>query len=77
MKRFTLFILTLLIGMSLYAQNIKLGYVNTDRVLLDSNEAAEIARLFQLDKQKWTTQIRSLDEGFVANELVMNQEVVN
>lgn len=51
-----------MIGVSIFAQNIKLGYVNTDRVLLDSNEAAEIARLFQLDKQKWTTQIRSLDE---------------
>jgi len=47
---------------SVYAQSTKLGYVNTDRILLDSNEAAEIARLFQLDRQNWTNQIRSKDE---------------
>ncbi len=45
-----------------YGQAVKLGYVNTDRLLLESNEAAEISRLFNLDKQNWTNQIRQLDE---------------
>jgi len=45
-----------------FAQTVKLGYVNTDRILIQSNEAAEIARLFNLDKQNWSNQIRQLDE---------------
>ncbi len=62
MKKLILITLVLIGILSLGAQNTKLGYVNTDRILLDSNEAAEISRLFQLDRQNWTNQIRSLDE---------------
>ncbi len=62
MKRLILIIVVLLGALSLGAQAVKLGYVNTDRLLIDSNEAAEIARLFSLDKQNWTNQIRQLDE---------------
>ncbi len=54
-------ILIVLIGIA-SAQTIKLGFVDTDRVLFSSNEAAEIARLFNLDKQNWTNQIRQLDD---------------
>ncbi len=63
MKKTILVIILILgiIGIAM-AQTIKLGYVNTDRVLFESNEAAEIARLFNLDKQNWTNQIRQLDE---------------
>ncbi|MEN6445702.1 MAG: OmpH family outer membrane protein [Candidatus Cloacimonas sp.] len=45
-----------------YAQPVKFGFVNTDRLLMESNEAAEVARLFALDKQNWTNQIKSLDD---------------
>jgi outer membrane protein len=62
MKKLSILIIALLAVAGVYAQSIKLGYVNTDRILLDSNEAAEIARLFQLDRQNWTNQIRGLDE---------------
>ncbi|MCB5259842.1 MAG: OmpH family outer membrane protein [Candidatus Cloacimonetes bacterium] len=62
MKRLSILILALLSIAAIYAQNAKLGYVNTDQILFDSNEAAEIARLFQLDRQNWSNQIRSLDE---------------
>lgn len=60
----TLMILILGLGMIAagYAQQVKLGYVDTDRLLLESNEAAEISRLFSLDKQNWTNQIKQLDE---------------
>ncbi|MCB5246687.1 MAG: OmpH family outer membrane protein [Candidatus Cloacimonetes bacterium] len=58
-------LLLLIIGLGLislgFAQ-VKLGYVNTDRLLLESNEAAEISRLFNLDKQNWTNQIKQLDD---------------
>lgn len=62
MKRLCILLIALLALGAVYAQQTKLGYVNTDRVLLDSNEIAEISRLFQLDKQNWTNQIRTLDE---------------
>jgi outer membrane protein len=74
-------LLAVLLGiMSLgFAQPIKLGYVNTDRLLIDSNEAAEIARLFALDKQNWTNQVKSLDDeikqmerDFEIRKLTMN-----
>ena len=77
------YILTLSVLLALfafaYAQPVKLGFVNTDRLLLDSNEAAEVARLFALDKQNWTNQIKSLDEeikqmerDFEIRKLTMN-----
>ena len=44
------------------AQAVKLGVVDTDRVLAQSNEAAEISRLFNLDLQNWRSQLRSMDE---------------
>ena len=63
MKKIILMLALLLSLFSLgFAQAIKLGYVNTDRLLLDSNEAAEVARLFALDKQNWTNQVKSLDD---------------
>lgn len=45
-----------------FAQAVKLGYVDTDRLLFESNEALEIQRLFNLDKQNWSNQIRSIDQ---------------
>jgi outer membrane protein len=62
MKRLILLSLILIGILGLSAQNVKLGYVNTDRILIDSNEATEISRLFQLDRQNWTNQIRAMDE---------------
>lgn len=62
MKR-TLILLTCLVLVSIvFAADVKLGYVNTDRLLLESNEAAEISRLFNLDKQNWTNQVKKLDD---------------
>ena len=55
-------ILTLgLVGL-INAQAVKLGVVDTDRVLAQSNEAAEISRLFNLDLQNWRSQLRTMDE---------------
>ncbi len=79
MKRLILIIAVLVGILSLGAQAVKLAYVNTDRLLLDSNEAAEVARLFALDKQNWTTQVKQMDEeikrmerDFEIRKLTMN-----
>lgn len=61
MKRLSILIMALLCLSGIFAQNVKLGYVNTDRILLDSNEATEISRLFNLDRQNWSNQIREKD----------------
>ncbi|MDY0152442.1 MAG: OmpH family outer membrane protein [Candidatus Cloacimonas sp.] len=80
MKRLILIIAVLMGVLSMgYAQAVKLGYVNTDRLLLDSNEAGEVAKLFALDKQNWTTQVRDMDDqikqmerDFEIRKLTMN-----
>lgn len=63
MKRLSILLMALLAFSGIFAQSVKLGYVNTDRILLDSNEAAEISRLFNLDRQNWTNQVREMDSS--------------
>jgi len=80
MKKNILILIVLMASFAFaYAQPVKLGFVNTDRLLLESNEAAEVARLFALDKQNWTNQIRTLDDeikqmerDFEIRKLTMN-----
>lgn len=58
--------LLLILGLGIltmgFAQQIKLGIVDSDRILLESNEAAEISRLFALDRQNWNNQLKQLDD---------------
>jgi outer membrane protein len=62
MKR-TLIILLALLGIGLAsAQTLKIAYVNTDRILAGSNEAAEIARIYDLDRAGWMNQIKTMNE---------------
>lgn len=62
MKRITILIIALLaVGMA-WSQQLKIAYVNTDRILAGSNEAAEIARIYDLDRTGWMNQIRSLND---------------
>jgi Skp family chaperone for outer membrane proteins len=68
MKRIII-LLIILVGLGyLAAQSVKLAYVNTDRILAGSNEAAEIARIYDLDRQNWVTQIRTLNEEIKSME---------
>lgn len=62
MKRLILALALLAIVTIGMAQAVKLGYVDTDRLLFESNEALEIQRLFNLDKQNWSSQIRAMEE---------------
>lgn len=61
-KTLIILLASLMLISAAYAAEIKLGFVNTDRLLLESNETAEISRLFNLDKQNWTNQIKQLDD---------------
>ncbi|MFO7659899.1 MAG: OmpH family outer membrane protein [Candidatus Cloacimonadaceae bacterium] len=73
MKRI-LVLLMVLVGISLaFAQQVKIGYVNTDRILAGSNEAAEIARLYDLDRTGWMNQIRALNEDI--KQMERNYEI--
>lgn len=63
MKKINLMlIMTAVLLSAAFAQGVKLGYVDTDRVIAESNEAAEISRLFNLDIQNWKTQLRTMNE---------------
>jgi len=62
MKRILLLVIVL-VGISMvYSQQIKIAYVNTDRILAGSNEAADIARVYDLDRTGWMNQIKALNE---------------
>jgi outer membrane protein len=62
MKRIIL-LLILIMGLSMaFAETAKIGYVNTDRILAGSAEAAEIARIYDLDRTGWMNQIKTLNE---------------
>jgi outer membrane protein len=77
MKKHILVLIVLVASFALaYAQPVKLGFVNTDRLLLESNEAAEVARLFALDKQNWTNQIRTLDDEIKQMERILKSVVL-
>ncbi len=68
MKR-TLLTLIVLIGLGLaFAQTVKIAYVNTDRILAGSNEAAEIARIYDMERTGWMNQIRTLREDIQTME---------
>ncbi|MBM4398968.1 MAG: OmpH family outer membrane protein [Candidatus Cloacimonetes bacterium] len=59
----TIIVIAVLISMGLmHAQPVKIAYVNTDRILAGSNEAAEIARIYELDRAGWMNQIRALND---------------
>lgn len=58
-----LILIIILFGISLsYTQQVKIAYVNTDRILAGSIEASEIARVYDLDRTGWMNQIKSLNE---------------
>ncbi|MFA5509761.1 MAG: OmpH family outer membrane protein [Candidatus Cloacimonadaceae bacterium] len=62
MKRFVLVLAALSMLTLGMAQAVKIGYVDTDRLLFESNEAMEIQRLFNLDRQNWSNQLRAINE---------------
>jgi outer membrane protein len=62
MKRILLTIILLAVICLAFSQQVKIGYVNTDRILAGSAEAAEIARVYDLDRTGWMNQIRALNE---------------
>lgn len=62
MKKIYLLLISVFLLSSAFAQGVKLGYVDTDRVIAESNEAAEISRLFNLDIQNWKTQLRTMND---------------
>ncbi|MCL2064715.1 MAG: OmpH family outer membrane protein [Candidatus Cloacimonetes bacterium] len=43
------------------AQNLKIAYLDTDRIFASSNEAREAHRIFEIDRQNWTSQIDEME----------------
>jgi outer membrane protein len=68
MKRI-LILLIVLVGLSTaFAQQTKIAYVNTDRILAGSNEAAEIARVYDGERTGWMNQIKTMKEDIQTME---------
>ncbi len=80
--KYYLILFVLLIGVfnSLLSQGVKVAYVDTDRIIAGSTEAAEIARIYELDKQNWYNQInqlkdeiRQMERDFEIDKLTKNE----
>ncbi len=73
MKRIIILLIAL-VGIGIVsAQTAKIGYVNTDRILAGSNEAAEIARIYDLDRTGWMNQVKTLNED--VKQMERNYEI--
>ncbi len=65
----TIMLILILVGIGLLsAQQVKIAYVNTDRILAGSNEAAEIARVYDLERTGWMNQLRAMKEDIQTME---------
>ncbi|HOV16135.1 MAG TPA: OmpH family outer membrane protein [Candidatus Cloacimonadota bacterium] len=73
MKRI-IFLLIMLAAMTLAtAQQLKIAYVNTDQILSGSNEAAEIARIYDMERTGWMNQIKAMREDI--QQMERNYEI--
>ena len=62
MKKILLLIVLCLGLLSLsFAAEVKIGVVKMDRIIQESNEIAEISRIYKLDMQNWKNQLNELD----------------
>jgi len=62
MKKILLLIVLCLGLLSLsFAAEVKIGVVKKDRIIQESNELAEISRIYKLDMQNWKNQLNELD----------------
>jgi len=57
MKRLLLLALVLAIGGGIYAQTIRLAYINSTRVMAEANDTRDAQRLFEIEREKWNSEI--------------------
>jgi len=60
MKRLLLLALVLVIGGSIYAQTVRLAYINSTRVMAEANDTREAQRLFEIEREKWNSEVEDL-----------------
>ena len=57
MKKVILLMLVLALALGLHAQNIRMAYINSTRIMTESNDTREAQRLFQLERDRWEREI--------------------
>ncbi|MBU1873922.1 OmpH family outer membrane protein, partial [bacterium] len=83
MKKFTLIMISVLLVMcsaNLLAQNVKIGYVNSDRILAEFEEAKEAQRKLDVEAKKLEDEYRgmlgkldSLNRDFERQKMIMRE----
>ncbi|MBU1065345.1 OmpH family outer membrane protein [bacterium] len=83
MKKFTLIMIGVLLVMcsaNLLAQNVKIGYVNSDRILAEFEEAKEAQRKLDVEAKKLEDEYRgmlgkldSLNRDFERQKMIMSE----
>ena len=80
MKKILLLSIVLTLALSMYAQNIKLAYINSTRIMSESNDTREAQRLFQVDRENWdkeiddmTAEIQRLEREYETRKLTLSE----
>jgi len=55
------FIIILLAAASLQAANMAIGYIDSERILLESQDAIEAQKLFETESQAWDAQVADIE----------------
>lgn len=56
-KSFVLLLLFAVLTIGLYAQNLKIAYIDSNRIMSECNDTKEAQKLFQKDRENWDKQI--------------------
>jgi outer membrane protein len=84
MKKFTLvFLFFAIFSFGLFAQAIRVAYIDSNRIMMDCVDTREAQRLFQLDRDRWdreiddmTADIRRLETEFEMRRLTLSESGV-
>ena len=60
MKRMILLVLVIGMSIGLYAQTIRVAYINSTRIMTESNDTREAQRLFSIERDNWDREIDDL-----------------
>ena len=61
MKKIIFLAMVLILAFGLYAQNVRIAYVDTDRIMAESNSTRDAQRLFQISMENWRREIEDIE----------------
>ena len=80
MKKVILLMLALGCTLAIYAQTVRVAYINSTKIMTESNDTREAQRLFQLERDRWekevdelSAEIQRLEREFETRRLTLSE----